>query len=1023
MFVGRSSQVIWARLCCWALCLASVLLACQPGTAVTLSVHTDIESAPDTRVAVFAGADERMPLAVAAPDIEGWGDDGLLGSLVFVPPDSNREARLSLRVVLAQGRSPESCSTGDLRGCVVSTRNVRYRSHQALRVPVGLFRACLGVACAEGTTCNSLGKCVGNTVDSAACAEGVGCLIEGDPPSPPGVRRPGPPDAGSEIAPDPVVTPGIPMGTYLDVDPRRGTTSGVLRLNPAPGEAPVDHYDIAFADGALGRQVFRALPGQAVPTHLTLLPGTVVPAGLEFFEIRAVRAGAASAPLRLRADNYPRVVDVAGNAGVDRLSRPELHVDTAKQRTIFVAVDPSAKATARVCNLDGADCRAQAIDAGLGEDSSASVGIDSLITREAHSVFDPAARRLYVVTQSSAPGHKGLYLLTCDVDTWACGHRLVNPSTGTEVHPVIDALSMRLLLLETGVRNGIEAPRSVWTCGLEPAASCVPLGVVPASFADASAGYGRSPYFLGAAGTKLFGVFGTTQDPNTSQVRVLECTLAAFACTTRTLPGVRTVAPDWFGSSVAGRVGLVGRGVSGSIVAYDCDQELVGCQSKTLPGAPDVYSVAVVGASAGTFTVAANPYGGTRLFRCTWSSGVCSPMASPLSRLETGCAGVLPTRLRLCGIELSGALVTANCELDGSGCVVSQVAQDDLRINSAEGTAAVVDEAAGRIITLSIDPSREHRPSLFVCDLLGGNCEHRDPAAGDPGGFSDDPQILLAKGTGPLLLSVRNVATGNARLFVCGRDGRNCTHQDLATGIGDTVRSTSLAIDEGNHKVLVVSLTSNAAHLTRCNLDGNACSHADLGSGDFDSGFGLPPPVARVLAASQRMMVAANDGLLLCSLLDKPICSFRPIPATPNGHATVVDVDEISGSALVLRRRHNSTPTLDECPLIDAPCLSRRLFGAPLDGSIQWFAARLDGDRQALYLTAVDDRDLRLSRCTRAGLDWTCAQLAARPAYAVSVFLGQAPRYSLDLNEADRQLVVSFAGPTRRPQVILLDRF
>jgi hypothetical protein len=1000
------------------------LFACQTGTAITLSVHTDIESGDGTRVAIFAGADERDLSAPVAPSIAEWGDDGMLGTLAFAPPDGNPEARLALRVVLAQGRSPEGCNPGDLRGCVVSTRNVRYRRHEVLRVPVGLFRACLGVACAEGTTCNSLGKCVSNTLDAATCAEGVDCLIEGDPPSPPGVRRPVLPDAGPEVAPSPATAPGVPVGAYLDVDPRRGTTSGVLQLSPAPGEATVDHYDIAFADGALARQPFRALAGQAVPAKLTLLPGTVVPAGLDFFEIRAVRAGIASAPLRLRADNYPRVFDVAGNAGVDRLSLPELHVDTPKQRTIFVAVDSSAKATARICNLDGVDCRAQAIDAGLGANSSASAVTDQLFTREAHSVFDTAARRLYVASQSSALGHKGLHLITCHVDTWACGHRLVDANTGPEVHPVIDALSKRVLLLETGEnRFGFARPRSVWTCGLEPTAPCASLGAVPASFADARAGAGRSPYFLGAAGTKLFGVFGTTQDPTTSKVRVLECTLGAFACTTRTLPGVSTVAPSWFASNVAGRVGLVGRGVSGSIVAYDCDQGLVGCQSKTLAGAADLSSLAVVGASAGTFTVAANPYGGARLFRCTWSSGACSAVTSPLSRLDTGCAEVLPTRLRLCGTELSGALVTASCEVDGSACVVSQVAQDELRIDSAESTDAVIDEAAGRIITLSIDPSRVYRPSLFVCDLLGQNCEHREPAAGDPGAFTDHPQIVLSKGTGPLLLSVRNVATGNARLFVCARDGRNCVYQDLTTGIGDTVRSTFLAIDEGNQKVLVVSLTSDTAYLTRCNIDGNACSHTLLGTGDFDSGFGAPPPIVRVLAASQRLLVASNNGLLLCSMLDKPSCTFRPIPGTPNGQANVVDVDEASGSVLMLRGRFNDAPMLDECPLSDAPCLSRRLLGAPVDGSSQWSAARLDSARQALYFTDVDDRNLRLTRCNRSGLDWICSPLAARPSFAVSAFNWRIPRYSLRLNEADRQLVASFAGPTRRPQVILLDRF
>jgi len=802
------------------------------------------------------------------------------------------------------------------------------------------------------------------------------------------------------------------------VDPRKGTTNGVLRLSPAPGEAPVDHYDLAFTDGAARRQPFRALLGQTTPVDMALLPGTVVPAGLEYFEIRAVRAGVTSPPLRLRADNYPRVVDIAGNSGVDRLSRPELHVDAVKQRTIFVAVDPSAKATARICNINGAGCYERAVDAGLGKNSSASWGIDSPYTREAHSVFDAVARRLYIATQSSASGNPGLRVVTCDVDTWVCGHRLVKATTGTEVHPVIDAPGKRLLLFETGGRFGFEQSRSVWTCGLDPSVSCSLVAQLPAGVADAIAGYGRTPYIAGAGGAKLYGVFGTSYNPGASQVLVLDCTLADFSCTTRTLPGVPMVAPSLFAASAAGRIGLIGTGATGAIVAYDCDDGLSACESKTLLGPQNLSNVAVVGASADTFTAA----DASKLFRCSWSSGMCTPMPSPLPMLRTECAGVLPSRLRLCGADQSGGLITANCELDGTACVISQVADDALRTDGADSTFSLLDEPAGRLLTLATNPSRNLQPSLIVCDALGANCEHRDLSAGDSVDQFYDPQMALADASGPLVMSVRENSTGRGRLFVCGRDGRNCTHRDLVLGLDERVWSTSLRIDPANKKILLVSLSPQEAHLIRCNLDGNACSHTLLGRWDMGDGFGAQLPLVRVLASTGQLLIGSPTQLLLCPL-DGASCSARPLPIASDSSAMVAEVAEVSGSYLVWRTSYSSKPSsLEECPFTGAPCVSRLLSGLP-SVYANWHAARLDVARQVLYLAEARDSTLSLHRCTRSGVDWGCSELTVQPSQFVSPLLGRYPRYSLDLNEADRQLVVSFAGPTRRPQVILLDRF
>jgi hypothetical protein len=141
----RLDKIAWL-----ALLPAFVQGACADATQVRVRLFTDVAHQEGTVVELWARGED--PLGDTAPSTrsEGpWSSDGVVGSLVVVPKPESRQGRLGLRAVLAIGQPTSDCVRNPSL-CIVAERRLRFSESRGATVPIGLYRACLGVACGEG---------------------------------------------------------------------------------------------------------------------------------------------------------------------------------------------------------------------------------------------------------------------------------------------------------------------------------------------------------------------------------------------------------------------------------------------------------------------------------------------------------------------------------------------------------------------------------------------------------------------------------------------------------------------------------------------------------------------------------------------------------------------------------------------------------------------------------------------------------------------------------------------------------
>ncbi len=133
--------------------------ACRTPTQTTIEIVSELSYRPDMAVAVQLGRPSDVETAPARVVTRGpWAADGTVGTVVAVP-DGDDSALLAIRVVLAIGRDPATCSRDDAKGCVVVRRTSRFASHESSRVRVVLRPACLGTFCDAETSCARDGAC------------------------------------------------------------------------------------------------------------------------------------------------------------------------------------------------------------------------------------------------------------------------------------------------------------------------------------------------------------------------------------------------------------------------------------------------------------------------------------------------------------------------------------------------------------------------------------------------------------------------------------------------------------------------------------------------------------------------------------------------------------------------------------------------------------------------------------------------------------------------------------------------
>jgi hypothetical protein len=215
-----------------------------------------------------------------------------------------------------------------------------------------------------------------------------------------------------------------------------------------------------------------------------------------------------------------------------------------------------------------------------------------------------------------------------------------------------------------------------------------------------------------------------------------------------------------------------------------------------------------------------------------------------------------------------------SCQLDGTGCIYRDLTNGQTTGKIARRTGAVIDETNDKLLVVTDGGNAGSDPTLFRCNRDGTNCDGaKDLGApsmagvnrinvavddvnkkflasfnsGGSGGTivrcdldgsnctfppygggivnQSDGDIVIDK-VGQKILVVRS-ATGGSKpyLFKCDIDGSSCGVKDISAGSPVAASGVTIAIDEKNQKLIVVTFVTNSPTLQfyRCNLDGEGC--------------------------------------------------------------------------------------------------------------------------------------------------------------------------------------------------------
>jgi formylglycine-generating enzyme required for sulfatase activity len=179
-----------------------LLVGCRTATQVTVELTTEVacDEMPSTEVQVGKlGSDiETRPASVATSACRA---PGRIGSFVIVP-SGDASGEFAVKVVLAHGRTVESCTVaqgtpGAFAGCIVARRALRFIPHTELTLPIELRQDCDGIVCDPKKTCVR-GACVDAVVPDPGSCAGAGCRDDVLPrPTPSGGQ-----EGGTDGAPD-----------------------------------------------------------------------------------------------------------------------------------------------------------------------------------------------------------------------------------------------------------------------------------------------------------------------------------------------------------------------------------------------------------------------------------------------------------------------------------------------------------------------------------------------------------------------------------------------------------------------------------------------------------------------------------------------------------------------------------------------------------------------------------------------------------------------------------------------------
>ena len=157
---------------------------CREATEIRLEMATDIPACSNVNLtAIAAGRPGDVgQRAFSAETDKCAPSNGEIGSLVLVPSEGDGDA-VGVQAITALGQmTPASCrdsgfkvAPGQIGGCIVQRRQLRFVPHKRLTLPITMDIDCVDVPCDEKTTCRN-GACVPRDVPNPEeCALPGGC--------------------------------------------------------------------------------------------------------------------------------------------------------------------------------------------------------------------------------------------------------------------------------------------------------------------------------------------------------------------------------------------------------------------------------------------------------------------------------------------------------------------------------------------------------------------------------------------------------------------------------------------------------------------------------------------------------------------------------------------------------------------------------------------------------------------------------------------------------------------------------
>ena len=181
------------------------------------------------------------------------------------------------------------------------------------------------------------------------------------------------------------------------------------------------------------------------------------------------------------------------------------------------------------------------------------------------------------------------------------------------------------------------------------------------------------------------------------------------------------------------------------------------------------------------------------------------------------------------------------CNPDGTACT-AHILDAGRGPGSGSPASALIDGVAKKLLIVTRDasavvPGTEARTtslSLFRCELDGSGCVWSDISAGTGAAGAGAAEMALDPVEDKLLVGTCMAGSGGERrasIVRCGRDGKDCTRTDISpAGSGAACGpASSLVFDDVAQKILFVSRDVSGAEprllLTRCEPDATGCAH------------------------------------------------------------------------------------------------------------------------------------------------------------------------------------------------------